>query len=176
LLYHKVSERLRAIRYRSAATRQGAQVQAHEVAAWVSTGADLFGRHVRAFLAVAQSLGIEVVVPQVVYAARSAPEWGGDSVVAALWRRAIPSAPPDVVWRGYASYDSVARAAAASYGATYVPATDSALWQLESYTPGDPIHFNDRGSRRFGEAIAAAILAAPRLNPRMTRATPDTRR
>jgi lysophospholipase L1-like esterase len=166
LLYNKVTQRLLAMRYRSSGIRQRTQVSPQTFENQVAIGAERFGREVRAFLAVAQSHGFQVIVPQIVYAAQSGVAGASDSVMTALWSRAIPSAPASVVWRGYARYDSVSRAAAARFGAMYVPASDAALWLLSGYVADDPIHFNDEGSRRFADHLARAILATADLNRR----------
>jgi lysophospholipase L1-like esterase len=161
LLFHKLGQRLQAIQFRSSGARQRGQTTAQSFDEGLGVGVERFARQLRAYLAVAQSLGIQVIVPQVVYAAETGGGGAADSVVEGWWRGAMPFAPAQVVWSGYARYDSVARAAAGSFGALYVPARDSTLWSLDHYTEGDPVHFNDRGSRAFAEHLAGAIIAMP---------------
>ena len=167
LLYYKLAQRLQAIRFRASGERARARTPADGFEDRLGPGLERFSRHVRAFLAVAQSLGIEVVIPQVVYAAEAGGGGLADSVIDARWDRAVPFAPPEVVWRAYARYDSVARVAASSFGALYVPASDPVLWSLDGYAAGDPIHFNDRGARRFAQHLARAMLAVPDLGRRV---------
>jgi lysophospholipase L1-like esterase len=163
LLYHKLRSKWEAIQYRASGEAEGARAKPADYNAGIDRGSEGFGRNVRLFLAVAQSLGIRVVVPQVVYA-KSDVGAGADSVVVALWRRALPFAPPAVVWTGYARYDSVARVATTAHtGTIYVPASDPALWLLDGYAEGDPIHFNNSGSWRLARHLANAIRALPEL-------------
>jgi lysophospholipase L1-like esterase len=157
LLYHKLGSRLEAMRFRSSDAELGAVASGDDHRRALEGGSQSFERNVNAFLAVSQSLGVPVVVPQVVYAARSGRGPARDSAIAALWRNAAPYAPPGTIWSGYSRYDSVARAAAVKFGGSYVPASDSLLWLADGYFEGDPIHFNDEGARRLARHLAVAI-------------------
>ena len=175
LLYHKLGSRLQAIRFRSSGAEEQAQTSEADFARRLAIGEERFARHVRAYLAVAQSLGIQVVVPQAVYV--GGPARSGevvDTIAGARWARAIPFAPLEVVWRGYVAYDSVLRAATSDFGALYVPSSDATLWSLDGFAEGDPVHFNDRGARRFGQALAAAVLGDSALG-RATAVVPADR-
>ena len=168
LLYHKLGSRLEAFQFRAEGEQVGEETTPEEHRRAIESGAQGFARNVRAFLAVSNTLGIRVVVPQVAYATKSGTGAANDSTVLALWANAVPFAPTATVWSGYAAYDSLAREAASTFGAVHVPASDSSLWLLDSYATGDPIHFNDQGAWRLARHLAAAIgplIAAERDNP-----------
>jgi len=161
LLYHKLRSKWEAVRYQLAGREQGARSTPTDYGAARRQGAEGFARNLRWFLAVAQSQGIHVIMPQVVFARETSVRAGPDSALHSLWARALPFAPPREVWAGYAAFDSVAAATASSAGATYVPASDPALWLLDGYVSGDPIHFNDTGSWRLARHLATAIQRLP---------------
>jgi lysophospholipase L1-like esterase len=164
LLYHKLGSKLQAMRFQSSGEQVGEAVTPAEQRRTIERGAEAFARTTRSFLAVANALGIRVVVPQVVYATKAGTAAAHDSVVVNLWAQAAPYAPPATIWSGYAAYDSVAQRAASSFGALYVPATDPSLWLLDGYAAGDPIHFNDEGARRLARHLAAAIAPLIEIN------------
>lgn len=157
LLYHKLSSRLQAIQFRRSGTKQRTRATPHRFASVLEDGAGNFARNLRFYVAVAQAAGIDVIIPQVVYA-RPTGSPTSDSLVKERWGRAVPFAPYDVVRQGYARYDSVASAVAAGTGARYVPSIDSTLWKLDGYAYGDPIHFNDEGAWRLAGHLARTIL------------------
>ena len=161
LLYHKLGSRFQAVRQRASGQERLARATPADFAKVVDAGLETYARNLRAFLAVAQSQGITVVIPQLVYTAEADAEHGTNSTVHALWRNAIPFAPPEVVWSSYAKLDSVARAAAAEYHAAHIQAADSSLYWLDAYSIGDPIHFNDVGAWRMGRHLAAVVSRLP---------------
>jgi lysophospholipase L1-like esterase len=176
LLYHKLRERLKAVRFRSAGADLRQRTASARYEAALSDGAQKFSRDVRMFVAAAQSLGVRVMIPQIVYAARF-PVGGTTSANAQVrWRAGFPFAPTDVVWAGYARYDSVARAEAARAGAVYVPASDSTLWLVDGYAGDDPIHFNNRGAWRMAGHLARAIRTMVPVGPASTSGPPSTSR
>jgi hypothetical protein len=164
LLYHKLRSKFEAIRYHSEDRENRQRATAADYQRFLDAGAASFDRSVRGYLSEAQSLGIKVIVPQVVYAAHAPAGQGGDSAITALWSQAMPFAPPSIIWQGYARYDSIETAAAAHYGVMHVPSGTASLWQLDSYADGDPIHFNDKGSWRFAEHMADVVRALPEVN------------
>lgn len=168
LLYHKLRSKLQAISFRSSGKQLGESGSPRAYQETIQQGAQGFGINVRSFLAVGNALHTRVIVPQVVFAAKPSPGTGapGDSVIKAMWGRATPFAPMSVILSGYALYDSTARAAASSLGATYVPASDSTLWNPDAYFEGDPIHFNDRGAWKLAQELAAVIQRMPDVDRR----------
>jgi len=173
LLYHKLSSKLEAISFRSSGQARGERATADSYRRILEQGAADYGRNVRTYLAVAQSLNIPVIVPQVSYAAKSSPGGGAaqDSTIELLWSRATPFAPRSVVRAGYTLYDSAATTAASRLGAIHLPVSDSTLWTLDSYAEGDPIHFNNKGSRRFARELADVIRHLPDVEQRRRAAT-----
>jgi lysophospholipase L1-like esterase len=161
LLFHKLRSRLEAIQIRSAGRENNAQAETIHYGAALADGVERVARDMRAYLSVANSWGINVVVPQVVYAARVAPGGATDAAASELWARAFLFAPRETVWTGYARVDSVARAAATALGALHVAATDSSLWLMDAYVEGDPIHFNDRGAERWARHLSRFLAAQP---------------
>lgn len=161
LLYHKLGSRFQAVRARASGQQRLARATPADFARVLDMGLENYGRNLRAFLAVAQSQGITVIIPQLVYTAEADAEHGTTTAVEDRWRNAIPFAPPEVVWSSYARLDSVAKAAAAEYHAQHVEASDSSLWWLDAYSTGDPIHFNDVGAWRMARHLAAAVRQVP---------------
>ena len=168
LLYHKLGSRFQAIRQRASGEQRLARATPADFARVVDAGLENYARNLRAFLAVAQSQGITVVIPQLVYTSEADAEHGTTATVEALWQNAIPFAPPEVVWASYARLDSVARTAANEYRAQHIQAADSSLWWLDAYSTGDPIHFNDVGAWRMARHLAAAVrqVSAVAAGPR----------
>lgn len=157
LLYHKLRSKFAAVRFRSRGEGRLAQTAPRDFDHAVERGAREFGRQVAWYLAIAQSTGARVIVPQVVYAADSSTE-AAVRDMERRWRGAIPFAPVSEVMAGYARFDSTLRTMTATAGAIYVSAADSALWRLDGYAMGDPIHFNDRGSWRLAHHLSRTIL------------------
>jgi lysophospholipase L1-like esterase len=157
LLYHKLGSRFQAIRFGASASQGRAETPVERYRQAVDSGAAGFARGLRMYLSVARSLGVPVVVPQVVYVGGG----GGkpDSMAVAVWAGGYGPAP--VIWDGYARYDAEARSVASELGATHIPASDPELWRLDGYAPGDPVHFNDRGAWRFAAHLARTIRALP---------------
>ena len=173
LLYHKLRSKLEAISFRSSGTALGATVTPAAQQRTLERGSQVFGRTVREFLAVAQSLKTKVIVPQVAFAARPAAGAGpaGELALTELWQRATPFAPLPVMRQGYAMYDSAARVAAADFRFPYVPVADSTLWGMDAYSDGDPIHFNDKGSWKMARQLADVIRRLPDVDLRRRAAT-----
>jgi lysophospholipase L1-like esterase len=169
LLYHKLESRLRAVRFRTSADEGRSRTETARYAEVLEEGLRTFERHLELFVMTARYFDIDVLVPQVVYAAASTEGGRHDSLVAGLWRRAVGVAEPEVLWNGYARLDSVTRLSAFRAGAQYLAADDSSLWSVDGYAYGgsDPVHFNDLGSATFARHLADAILALPAVHQRI---------
>ncbi len=164
LLYHKLRSRWQAIRFRSTGEESGARATPADYARVLPGGVEAFARNVRLYVTVARTLGIDVVIPEVVRAATPAADGGTPEAVELLWRRAMPFATSSDVRKGYAMIDSATRHIAAELGALHVPASNPELWMVDGYADGDPIHFNDVGAWRFARNLALALR--PRLDDR----------
>jgi lysophospholipase L1-like esterase len=167
LLYPKLVARFQNLRF----TRRGGRVEGSRGAPgrpWadiIAAGASQFQRDIMSFLAVARSMGISVIVAEVVHVSGVNVAAEPDPAIQAWWRRAVPGVEPDTVLEGYRRYNAVLRAAARAYSATFVPTDPFALAGREWYGDDDPIHFNDRGADRMGRAMADALLAVDLPTP-----------
>lgn len=163
LLYTKVRERLIAIRFHR--TRSRSDQRANDGAAsLIEPGAQNFERRLRMYLAVARTLGIAVVVPEVVQISGGATH-EADPGRLAEWQHSIPFAPTDSVLAGYARYNSALRSVAKAYNVPFVPMVQLGIAGTPYYSPGDPIHFNDRGAERFASGLAAQLLQQHLIPP-----------
>lgn len=122
--------------------------------------ADGFQRDLNSFLAVAQALGIRIVLAELIQEAGSDTTVTLDSASRRNWANTTPWSAPETVVRGYAVYNSVIRDAAARYSDTLIPTAGFGLAGATWYADGDPIHFNDRGAQRMAEQMGQALLAA----------------
>ena len=160
LFYRKVKGRFGAISFR----RSGGEGQAwSDPDSIIALGTSGWSRDMGAFLAVAQSMDFEVLVPQPVFATVG---FGAaiDSVTVASWRRSVPFAEPHTVTRGYKSFSDAADSLANRFENTMYVRTDAFdLAHPEWYAEQDPIHFNDRGAERMAEALSKTVLTHPAL-------------
>ena len=165
LLYNKLLGRWLAIRsqHRGTGRRQATSPEQFERA--ISRGATGFGHDLGTFLFLARAEGIPVLLPQVVYMGSGSTRSRDSTQIAAVWRVAVPFAPPGTLFEGYTRFDSVTRSVAEAHGATYLPTTDSGLGATDLYAEGDPVHFNARGADRMGRMLADALLGAPPWQP-----------
>lgn len=168
LLYHKLRSKFEAISFRSSGSERGRRLTDADYRDAMQNGSRGFARFVGEYVSVAQTLKSTVLVPQVVYAAKASTRKGGvgDSALKVMWNHATPFAPLATVRSAYALYDSSARQATTTFGAVYVPASDSTLWDVDSYADGDPIHFNDQGSWKFARELAETIRRLPDVEQR----------
>ncbi len=161
LLYTKVLKRLKVMRLR-AQTREdgeprGTGTQATPEALGVHFTRS-FERDLFSFLAVAQSVGLKVVLPELIQVAGADTMVHLDSASRKMWMNATPGIPPERVLRAYAAYNAVIRDAAVRYSATMIPTHSFGLTGASWYFDGDPIHFNDRGAQRMAEQMGQALL------------------
>jgi hypothetical protein len=126
----------------------------------IDSGAARFERDLRVFLGVARSLGIRVVVPEVVHVSGVGVVEEPDSTTHREWSYTMPFARVETVLRAYVRFNSVLRDVAACFGVTWVPTTSFGLDGRAWYDAGDPIHFNDRGADRMAQRLAQALLRA----------------
>lgn len=122
----------------------------------IAAGAARFKRDLATYVFVARMGGARVILLEPVHLSMGAlvPR---DSSEDAAWRGAFAGVHGSVVLRGYAAYSQAMREAAAENGAVFIGVTRWGLDQASLYSVGDPIHFNDRGARRMGERLAAAL-------------------
>ena len=168
LLYGKLVARLQATRFLAAGQRALARsdASAPPADAVIDSGTVQFERDLRAFLSVAQSLGIPVVVPELVHVSGIGALQEPDSTIRHVWSYTVPFARPETVLEAYARYNAVLRRVAASFRALLVVTDSFGLVGPSWYDVGDPIHFNDRGADRMGHCLAEALLTAKVLDSR----------
>ena len=177
LLYGKLVARLKAAGFiasgRSALARAGAASAGPASEEILELGAEEFGRNVTSFLAVARSLGIRVVIPELVHVSGVGMINEPDSTLLHVWSYTVPFARPEAVLRGYVRYNAVLTAVAHRLAVTWLPTASFGLTGPAWYEAGDPIHFNDRGADRMAQRLAEALLASGVLDVRSAAGTPS---
>lgn len=126
------------------------------VAVRIEAGRERFERDLRGFLALAEQLGIPVVLPEVVHVS-GAGSVGADE--RAAWLNAVVTADATEVVEGYAVLNRSIRAIAEEAEACHVPTQGFGLEGWDYYEPEDPIHFNDAGASRMADMLAGALMA-----------------
>ncbi|HJU65850.1 MAG TPA: SGNH/GDSL hydrolase family protein [Gemmatimonadaceae bacterium] len=174
LLYTKVAGRWEAIRSRARGRKMVAQrvvpkgdtatAPVRPTVDQVGMTSDRFHRDMDAFLAVAGSLGIPVVLPELVHVSGTGNVTEGDSIVRWMWERAVPHGSVETVLRTYTSFNDVLRALSSKRGATVIATAGFGLTGRHLYADEDPIHFNDAGADKMGRAMAQALLASGLLD------------
>ena len=162
LLYTKLAERVQIRRFHGIKPRDpdSAPLRLEPTNSIVDSAVRQFERDVRAFLAVARSLGIRVVIPEVVQVSGVGASEELDPVVRKMWSRTVPFVRPETVLLGYARYNLALRRVSAQYSAPFLPIGRFELAGTAFYGDDDPIHFNDRGADVMGRKMAEALLAA----------------
>jgi len=160
LLYAKLLARIKVMQRqatrgkRAAASTDGARSAEEFWGERIERGAGQFESDLRAFLALAQTAGVVVIVPEVTIMGLIASD--SASVEARVVSNFF-SVPAEMVWEGYRSYAAVAQREAERFGAIFITSDSFGLDSAGSYAELDAIHFNDVGSDRFGARLAAAI-------------------
>ena len=162
LLYGELVGRFKVLRFSAAGQRGGGQARASTPWADVviDSGAAQFERDLRVFLSVARSLGVRVVVPELVQVSGVGVVEEPDSTTRQEWSYTMPFARVKTVLRAYIRFNTVLRDVAACFGATWVPTTSFGVDGRAWYDAGDPIHFNDRGADRMAQRLSQALLSA----------------
>jgi lysophospholipase L1-like esterase len=163
LLYGELVGRFKVLRFSAAGQRASGQTRASTPPAddvVVDSGAARFERDLTVFLSVARSLGVRVVVPELVDVSGVGTVEEPDSATHREWSYTMPFARVETVLRAYVRFNSVLRDVAACFGATWVPTTSFGLDGRAWYDAGDPIHFNDRGADRMAQRLAQGLLNA----------------
>jgi lysophospholipase L1-like esterase len=171
LLYMKLGTLSKVARFKRAGRRSAVspgEMNAR-VASALQRGATEFERNLTAYAAVANSLGIHVVMPEVVNVSGAGALAEPDPGIRQVWEINFPFTTPEVILGGYARFNDVARkVAACAPSATYLPTAGFGLRGTQWYAPYDPIHSNDRGADRMGRKMAEALIARGLLAPRPT--------
>ena len=162
LLYGKVVKRWLAMRGQFRGARHAQGTSSTDFGQALAEGAQAFGHDLTGFLTLAAAAGIPVVVPATVYMGYGGALSRDSAAILAAWHVTVPQASASRMFEGYARYDSVTRAVASAYGATYLPAADSGFGDRSLYAEEDAVHFNDRGAEREAKSLAAAL---ERLEP-----------
>jgi lysophospholipase L1-like esterase len=137
----------------------------------LARGMEQYETDVRAYVAVAQALGVRVVLVEPPHVSGEAANADGHETD--RWRSAFGEVEPAVILEGYARQGEVLRRVAAATGATYVPTAGFGLDSLRLYEPGDPIHFNDDGARLLADGLTRELR---RLQPEAISVPPALRR
>jgi lysophospholipase L1-like esterase len=162
LLYAKIVARIGVLKFAAGgrrALRSPRSADPRVSAVAIDSGALLFERDLTSFLAIARSLGIRVVIPELVHVSGVEALNETDASIRRSWTQAMPFVAPEAVLRGYGRFNAVLRDMARRFGAIWVPTESFGLAGAEWYDAGDPIHFNDRGADRMGRQVAGALLA-----------------
>lgn len=160
LLYTKLTERARLMGfYRLRARPQTPAPAGPVVETPIDLGGATFERLVSTYLAVAQSLGLRVVVPEVIHFSGTV-ESDTSSHANRIWQAAVPFAAPGTVLQGYREYNRILQRMAEKYGVTFLPMNDLGIAGTSAFAPDDPVHFNDQGADRFAAGLAARLLKA----------------
>ncbi|MFL6258400.1 MAG: SGNH/GDSL hydrolase family protein [Thermoanaerobaculia bacterium] len=169
LLYMKLGTLAKVARLKRASRRAAANPRGLEarVAGALARGAADFERTLTAYVAVANSLGIHVVMPEVVNVSGAGALAEPDPAIRRVWEVNFPFAKPEAVLGGYARFnDAARRVAGCAASATYLPTAGFGLRGTPLYAPHDPIHFNDQGADRMGREMAKAFVARGLLERR----------
>jgi lysophospholipase L1-like esterase len=166
MLYSKVLFRWKALNLSWEGRRLNANVSASvdTSEALLERGIDQFERDLTSYLVVARILGIRVVVPEVAHISGTGTLVEADPSLRTVWRT-VPFASVSAVLATYHRYGQRIRAATDRLGVTFIPTAAFGLRGAEWYSEGDPMHFNDLGADRMGEAMARALLEANVLGP-----------
>lgn len=168
LLYLKLKNLSKVARFKSAGRRSAGNPEEMNarVARALKRGATEFERNLTAYVAVANSLGIHVVMPEVGNVSGAGTLVESDPEVRQVWEVNFPFTTPEIVLGGYVRFnDAVRKVAGCAASATYLPAADLGLRGTHWYAPYDPIHYNDRGADRMGRNMAEALIAQGLLEP-----------
>lgn len=163
LLYTKIRERLVAIRFHRLRSpldhrpTSGAR-------SLIEPGAENFERRVRLYLGAARTLGVPVVVPEVVQISGEATHETDPGRIAE-WQHSIPFAPTDSILAGYARYNMVLRSVAKAYDVPFIPMVQLGIAGTAYYSFNDPIHFNNRGAEHFATGLAEVLLQRHLIPP-----------
>jgi hypothetical protein len=169
LLYMKLINLSKVARFKRAGRHSAVSPEEMNarVAGALAQGAAEFERNLTAYVAVANSLGIHVVLPEVGNVSGAGTLAEPDPKIRQVWEVNFPFTRPDVVLGGYARFNAAARkVAGCASSATYLPTAGFGLRGTRWYAPYDPIHANDPGADRMGRKMAEALIARGLLEPR----------
>lgn len=175
LLYLKLQNLKKVLKFRRSKRRAASnQEEANaQVTGALDAGASEFERHLTAFVAVANSLGIHVVMPEVLNVSGAGVLEESDAEIRKVWQTNFPYTTPEIILRGYVRFnDAVRRVAGCAQSATYLPTADFGLRGTDFYAPYDPVHYNDRGADMMGRKMAEALVARSILDARPSDAAP----
>ncbi len=161
LLYSKLAimVRMRLFHSRAADRARNPERSAEEWETILQSGGEAYARDLRSFIAIAQTMGIPVAVPQLTHVSGAGAHADASPHQRMMWRHAL-GVSPEVVLRGYAVFDSVARGVAADAGATYLPTAGFAPRGDSLYAPMDPVHFTPRGAALMAAGLGDALVSA----------------
>ena len=118
-----------------------------------------FRRDVRTFVTAARSLGIPVVLVQVVHVSGADALTTRGTLEQASWWRGRPYAEPDSALQLYVTYAHILGEIAREMGTPFIATGAFDLVGPAYYGPNDPFHFNDAGADRMGRLVADRLVA-----------------
>ena len=160
MLYSKVWLRWKALSLGREGKRLNPTGAASVPDVLLEQGLDQFERDLTSFLLMARGMGIRVVVPEIVQVSGVGTLVETDPAIRSVWARGVPLVSVSTVLSAYHRYGERIRAVTGRLGVAFIPTAEFRLRGLEWYVEDDPIHFNDRGADRMGEAMARALLGA----------------
>jgi lysophospholipase L1-like esterase len=176
LLYMKLKNLTKVLKFKRSNARPAAATPAEtnaRIGDALTRGASEFERDLTAFVAVANSYGIHVVMPEVVNVSGAGARTEPDPQIRQVWELNFPYTTPEIVLDGYARFnEAVRKVAGCAASATYVPTADFSLRGTNLYAPFDPIHSNDAGADLMGRKLAETIVARGLLEPRPSNSAP----
>ncbi len=163
LLYCKLVDKLRAWQFATLSGKGGGRAEASAAGGSsgpADDGAAQFEAALNAFLAVARSYGMPVVLASPTTVSPPADTVPADAITAHEWRGAVPFAPPSLVLRGFDDYRQVFQRVAFRLHLPLIRAENFRIWGRRFYSPDDPIHFDDAGAACMGREMAYALDSA----------------
>lgn len=154
LLYAKLAGRMKAIRFRAPGSNPAATPTAEEWTQALEHGAEHFRHDITSFVVLARSMGIQVILVENVHVTHPDSVMERNPLVVQEWLRTVPFAPPDVVFRGYQSYNETIRQVALEQSIATLPTTTFGLHGVPQFFPTDPIHFSDAGADSMARRTA----------------------
>ena len=160
LLYVKLVDKLQAIRFAASGKSRGTNASATTSSGHMDYGAARFENDLSAFVSVAHSFGLKVVLASPTTVSSPDDTIPIDKPTSLAWQGAVPFAAPSEVLRGFAEYRQVFQRVAVRYSVPLISSERFGIWGRRLYAREDPSHFNDAGAACMGRKMAYALLDA----------------
>ena len=157
LLYCKLVDKLRAVNF-GTAPKAARNSSPNGSTAGLDDRANVFESDVNAFLAIARSYGMKMVLATPTTVSPPRDTVPVDRPTSNDWRGAVGFTAPSVVLRAFMNYRQVFERIAKQQKLPLIHTEDFGVWGRRLYAPEDPIHFNDAGAACMGRQMAYALL------------------